>query len=207
MLSIHNLCSIYFKHPPCQPSTLVFSLGWPIIIPKALHLTGQLAYLEEIFNSVFGANLVIKIALSSCPYYNPRWNFWSINLSNNELVNSSLIAPTKSNGFLVPISHIFTPTLILAALPSIKKLFKQFMQICIEKIKDQAPLLSLIKAKEKTLDWFLKIEKPELYFENSNMEYYYFCWQCKDYFKTAKTKDHKRVFLAVLFFRKKINIC
>lgn len=47
------------------------------------------------------------------------------------------------------------------------------MQICIEKVKDQA-LSPLAEAKEEALNRRLKVRNSKLYFKNLHMECFYF---------------------------------
>lgn len=124
-------------------------------------------------------------------------NFPHINFRNNKLGNASLRASTKNNG--LPIFIFCTPTLgptldiafRLVALLFLKKLFKQFMQTCIEKIKGQI-LLSLLK---QALNRPFKARNLKLCFENWYMKYFYIWWQCKNYFKIARNKGYKRLIL------------
>ncbi len=76
------------------------------------------------------------------------------------------------------------------------------MQTCIKKVGGQAQAPSELK--EEASERLLKAENPDLYYENSHMECYYFCQQCEDYFETAGAKSHKRVPFAVFFLKEKI---
>ena len=51
----------------------------------------------------------------------------------------------------------------------------------------------------------LKARNPDLYYESSHMECYYFYWQCEDHFDTAGATGHKRVPFAASFLRDRIN--
>lgn len=70
------------------------------------------------------------------------------------------------------------------------------MQISIKNIKKQALSLSI----DKALDKFFKGKNFKLNFENLHMKYYYFDYQCKNYFKIAEAKDNKCVFLQLCWF-------
>lgn len=45
----------------------------------------------------------------------------------------------------------------------------------------------------------LKAKNPDLYYSYCYIEYYYFCWKCKDYFKTAGVTEPKYILFAALF--------
>lgn len=131
-----------------QFNLVLYYYDEPIIILKVLNLMGELACLKELLNHVFfKANLAVRIAPSSCSHCSSHQNSPPVNLVNNKLANAFPGAPSESNNsptliFQAP-SYIPTPepTLDIAApalaiLLSIKKLFKQFIEICIEKVKN-----------------------------------------------------------------------
>ena len=60
------------------------------------------------------------------------------------------------------------------------------------------------REQEDALDRLFKTKNPDLYYENSHIECYYFCQQCKDYFETARAKGYKRVFFATSFLKDRI---
>lgn len=109
------------------------------------------------------------------------------NTSNNKVSNATLGAPTESNGSFALFSYDFIPRpvfkIALAPVPapvpavllSIKKPFKWFMQTYIEKIRDQAPSLLIVKAGEEASNRPLKIKNFELYFVNCYIDCFYFC--------------------------------
>ena len=47
---------------------------------------------------------------------------------------------------------------------------------------------------------FLKARFPDLYRSKSNMEYYYFYYQCEDYFATTSAKGQNSISFAITFF-------
>lgn len=61
--------------------------------------------------------------------------------------------------------------------------------------------LTLTKSQnqENTSDKLFKAQNPDLYYETLHIEYYYFCQQYNDYFKTAETKGQKHVLFATFF--------
>lgn len=126
------------------------------------------------------------MASSFQPRDSPYWNPLLVNLSNNKLANVLPNAPTESSNSAALISY--TPTLDLApnialapvaapapaSLPFTKKLFKQLIQIYIEKIRDPDPTL-LIKARKEISDRPFKAKNPKLYFRNLHIDYFHFC--------------------------------
>ncbi len=80
------------------------------------------------------------------------------------------------------------------------------MRTCIEKVRDQAlaaPAASVAEARENT-DKPLKPRNPDLYYNNSHIECYYFCQQCEDHFKIAGLLGHKRVPFTAGFLKDRI---
>ena len=51
----------------------------------------------------------------------------------------------------------------------------------------------------------LKARNPDLYYGSLYIEYYYFCWQCKDHFDTTGATGHQRVPFAASFVQDRIN--
>ena len=80
-------------------------------------------------------------------------------------------------------------------------LFQEFMWTCIKKVQDQALMAPNGKARKDALDRLLKPRNPDLYYGHLHIECYYFCQQCKDYFKIAKSLGHKRVLFATRFLK------
>ncbi len=85
-------------------------------------------------------------------------------------------------------------------------LFREFMRTCIEKVRDQA-LAALAapaaEARDHTNRPF-QPRNPDLYYGNLYMECYYFCQQCKDYFKVVGSLGHKRVLFTAGFLKDRI---
>lgn len=75
------------------------------------------------------------------------------------------------------------------------------MQVYMEDRRHPVPALALAEPQENALDRLLKSQNPELYYGKLHMECNYFCQQCKDHFKTAGAKKHKRVFFATIFLK------
>lgn len=108
----------------------------------------------------------------------------SINAAENELARAPLKAVTESNSSLTLASStlieksatdiVLVPiaAFVPAALLSTMKLFKQFIQTCIKRVKNQDPLLLSVKTKEKVVDKPLNAKNPEQYFKNLHMEYF-----------------------------------
>lgn len=48
--------------------------------------------------------------------------------------------------------------------------------------------------------WPLNAKFPNLYYGNSHLDYYWFCQQCKNYFKNAKAKEPNKIPFVTLFF-------
>ncbi len=46
-----------------------------------------------------------------------------------------------------------------------------------------------------------KPQNPNLYYDNSPIEYYYFYQQCEDHFKVVGSLDHKRVSFTAVFLK------
>ncbi len=88
-------------------------------------------------------------------------------------------------------------------------LFQEFMQTCIERVKNQAsaapatPAAPAAEARDNT-DRPLKPRNPDLYYGHSHMECYYFCQQCEDHFEVARLLGHKRVPFAAGFLKDRI---
>ncbi len=102
----------------------------------------------------------------------------------------------------VPVSA-FAP-----ALAPNNDLFQEFMWICIERVRAQAPAALAapapdVEARDET-NRPLKLWNPDLYYGNLYIEYYYFCQQYKDYFKVAELLGHKCVSFAAKFLKNRI---
>lgn len=76
--------------------------------------------------------------------------------------------------------------------------------------KTQAPaalvaLASTLAAKARNdLDRPLKPQNPNLYYGHSSMKCYYFYQESENYFKIARSLDHKFIFLATDFLKDRI---
>ncbi len=92
-----------------------------------------------------------------------------------------------------------------APTPAPNNLFQEFMQTCIERVRDQASATPApdIEARDNT-DRPLKPRNPDLYYDNLHMECYYFCQQCENYFEVARSLGHKRVLFASGFLKDRI---
>lgn len=118
----------------------IFILSWPITILKTSNLIDQLAYLKKLFNSISKVNLAIKMALSSCFYYNlyqnllinPIYKKFIKNFSRISIKNSDLLAftfyiffhiPTLKSILIFSQNLIFTLALVNFCINN--KLFKQ----------------------------------------------------------------------------------
>lgn len=62
-----------------------------------------------------------------------------------------------------------------AALPSIKELFKLFMQTYTKKVRNQVLHSALVRVGEKALNRPLKAKNLKLYFRDLPIEYHYLC--------------------------------
>ncbi len=84
--------------------------------------------------------------------------------------------------------------------------FQEFMRTCIERVRDQAPAAPVAPAAEARDDTNrpLKPQNPDLYYGNLHMECYYFCQQCEDHFKVARSLGLKRVSFATGFLKDRI---
>ena len=118
-------------------------------------------------------------------------------------------ALTDDSGILVPtlvVSHAPTPALASAlSLPGryTNKDLQRATKLVLELfVKDQehsqlqpnsAPYKQLVKV------WF-----SELYYENSHLDCYHFCQQCKGHFKTARINRPNQIFFATSFLYRAI---
>ena len=137
------------------------------------------------------------MALRSCARWSPCVNPPTDRTGEqDELVGQSPVrgfnarsnkAPTKA---LTPPK---APTLPLVP-PSIKDLFTKFMKVFIEMMQAQAQVLA--EPREQPL----KARSPETYFGKSYMDYYHFCQQCEDHFKTKGATGINRTLFAASFF-------
>lgn len=62
-----------------------------------------------------------------------------------------------------------------------------------------------LQANSASQDRPLKAGIFDFYYRYLHMEYYYFCWQCKDYFKTTGVTGSKRISFIASFFRDKVH--
>lgn len=90
------------------------------------------------------------------------------------------------------------PTLASApTLFSIDELFKQFIQVYLELVKNS----SLAEPKKKPL----KTRFLDIYWGKSHMNCYHFCQQCKDHVDIAGATSLKRIPFVALFLQELIN--
>lgn len=61
------------------------------------------------------------------------------------------------------------------------------------------------QANSPSFNCLFKARNPKLYYDSTPIEYYYFCWQCKDHFDMVGTTNYQRVSFMVLFFSNRIN--
>ncbi len=112
------------------------------------------------------------------------------------------LGPEASAPSLAPVPAPMAPPNVL---------FQEFIQTCIERVRDQAPATQAaaaapapdIKARDNT-DRPLKSWNPDLYYGNSHMECDYFCQQCEDHFEVAGLLGHKHVPFAAGFLKDRI---
>ena len=131
----------------------------------------------------------------------------------DKLADNTQRALTNSNDTPIPTSAIFCvsiPTLSFASIPAFaptlscdSELFKQFIKAYLGTLT----LPASSETREKDLNRPFKAKKPDLYYENLYIGYYYFCCQCKDHFETAGSKSHKPILFAALFFWESHNFC
>ena len=117
--------------------------------------------------------------------HSPRRNFLPGN--EDELVGSLPGALIKGSNSPTPFPTVLrapTPAFTLSPTPTptstsplTNELFKQFMKTYLE--SNQGPSQSPAKCKLP-----LKAKMPDLYYDKSYIDYYYFCQQYKDHFKT-----------------------
>ena len=115
-------------------------------------------------------------------------------------------APTEGSGIPIPtpvMSRAPTPapaTALTTAPSSDNKLFKQFIKAYLE---GQVP--GQIEIDSEPHKQLLKARFPDLYYGNSHMDCYWFCYQYKDHFETALAKEPKGIPFAALFLLGLVN--
>ncbi len=68
-----------------------------------------------------------------------------------------------------------------------------------------APTASTLDVKARDdIDRPLKPRNPDLYYGNLYIECYYFCQQCKNYVKVARSLSHNRIPFTVGFLKNRI---
>ena len=103
-------------------------------------------------------------------------------------------APERSNAGSDEASTFFeTPTPPLVPSPS-EDFFTKFMKVFMEKTQAQAQALAEPKKRP------FKTRTSKTYWGKSHMEYYHFCQQCEDYFKTLGVTKINRTPFATSFF-------
>ena len=131
-------------------------------------------------------------------------------LHSQRNVPPSTIGPSKQEQLVSPKETPVTSGMRLLDVPAPKapvftsvpataftnRLFQKFMKAYLEN-QNQAPSSAPIQIEF----WVqpLKAQFPDLYYENSHLDCYHFCQQCKDHFKTARAKRPNRIFFATSF--------
>ena len=124
----------------------------------------------------------------------------------DELVGGPPGAPTKDSNTPTPfptISRAQTPASTPAptpALPSNKRLFQQFMKAYLEN-QNQNQALPRIPIQVELREQLLKARFLDLYYGNSDLDYYRFCQQYEDHFDTAGASGPNRIPFAASFLR------
>lgn len=114
--------------------------------------------------------------IAPCIYCSFYYNFLPVD--KDKLAEKTF---TEDSNLPIPISTMSCAFTLISALTSAfslfstKKLFKQFMQIWIKKVKNQTPLLASPKARKEALNMLVKAKNLKLYYGNLQMECYYFC--------------------------------
>lgn len=80
----------------------------------------------------------------------------------------------------------------------INVLLRQLIEICIKQAQDN------LADPRKESDKLFKPQNPDLYYGNSDMKCYYFCQQCKDYFKIIRYLKHKQIPFTANFLKDRI---
>ncbi len=95
------------------------------------------------------------------------------------------------------------PAPIPALVALLNDLFQEFMRTCIKRVRDQAATVSAVLAAEirDNTDRPLKLRNPDLYYGHSNIECYYFCQQCKNYFEVTGLLGYKRILFIARFLK------
>ncbi len=90
-----------------------------------------------------------------------------------------------------------TPAGTAPATTPTEDLFRPYMKVNLEDRRNHAPAPAPAPppadAWEETSERPLKARNPDLYYGNSQMEYWYFCQQFEDHFVTVGAKSNKRV--------------
>ena len=117
--------------------------------------------------------------------------------------SDELRAPKKSTPAL---SHVSVPSHTSIPAPvepilvfkyskaDLMRILKIFLETKGQESKFEVPCKQLLKAKV-----------PDVYFEKSHIDCYYFCQQCEDYFEIASATGSNRTPFTALFFCGKIN--
>ena len=112
------------------------------------------------------------------------------------------VAPTESSS--IPTLHpvvlcALTPapaTAFAVAPSSDNKLFKQFIKAYLEA---QVPTQIAPEIEPKSCKQSLKARFPDFYYGNLHMNFYRFCQQYKDYFKTVGAKRPNKILFTAFF--------
>ena len=88
------------------------------------------------------------------------------------------------------------PAPILYTQKDLQRITKLCMDLFLQENYQEGPRESQLKAQ------FL-----DLYYRKSNIEYYYLCQQCKDYFDTAGATGSNRTLFATTFLHGRISFC
>lgn len=98
--------------------------------------------------------------------------------------------------------------LILAPLILSKELYELFIYTSINLIKNKVYVsvqISTLQVKLK--DQSLKTYFSNLYYAKSDLNYYRFCKQCRDYFNMTNDNKNNCIPFVASFFHNKISIC
>ena len=130
-----------------------------------------------------------------CAYRSPCGNLFPT--TKDKLTRAAL---TEGSGTVTPTPVVFralTSALAIAPViaPSLNnKLFKQFIKTYLE---TQVPKQTKVDPKPRKQPF--KAQFPNLYYGSLDMDYYQFCQQCKDHFKTAGAKGPNKILFKALF--------
>ena len=133
------------------------------------------------------------------PCVNPSADFTR---EQDELIGQSPVQRFNAGSDEAPIKALIPlKALTLPFVPSsIENLFTKFMKMFMEMTQAQAQALA--EPREQPL----KTKSPEIYSGKSHMDYYHFCQQCEDHFKTSGATGMNRTPFAASIFRGIISL-